>query len=113
MFFVASGAAGNILDVAKNAPSLFLFSGLQIALHFSFLMSIGRGMLRLPPNELYLASNANVGGPTTAAAMATGKGWKSLILPGLLVGIAGYATGTVFGVGLGLGILKKMAAVKV
>lgn len=55
---------------------------------------LGRGIFRLKPRELYLASNANVGGPTTAAAMATAKGWKRLILPALLVGILGYASAT-------------------
>ena len=57
-------------------------------------MIIGRLFLRIKPNLLYLASNANVGGPTTAAAMAQAKEWSGLVLPALLVGILGYATAT-------------------
>lgn len=50
----------------------------QIAVHFGVLVGVGR-LFRLPFRELALASNANVGGPTTAAAMAAAKGWKNLV----------------------------------
>ena len=101
MFFAASGAAGSIRLVLKQAPALFAFSALQIGVHFGTLMAIGRGIFRLPHRELYLSSNANVGGPTTAAAMAQAKEWKRLVLPALLIGILGYATAT--GIALALG----------
>jgi uncharacterized membrane protein len=101
MFFAASGASGSIALVFQQAPSLFVFSMLQIAIHFVVLLTVGRGIFQLPYNELYLASNANVGGPTTAAAMAQAKNWTRLVLPALLVGILGYATAT--GIALALG----------
>jgi uncharacterized membrane protein len=110
MFFAASGAAGSMALVFQQAPSLFVFSAVQIAIHFLFLLLLGRGVLRLPLNELYLASNANVGGPTTAAAMAQAKNWSRLVLPALLVGILGYATAT--GIALALGpILVRLPIV--
>ena len=37
-------------------------------------------------------------GPTTAAGMAAAKGWRSSLVPALLIGIMGYATATVVGV---------------
>jgi uncharacterized membrane protein len=101
MFFAASGAAGSIALVFQQAPSLFVFSMLQILIHFVVLLTVGRGIFQLQYNELYLASNANVGGPTTAAAMAQAKNWTRLVLPALLVGILGYATAT--GIALALG----------
>jgi uncharacterized membrane protein len=111
MFFAASGAAGSIRLVLQQAPTLFAFSALQIAVHFAFLMTVGRSMFRLPARELYLASNANVGGPTTAAAMAQAKNWKRLVMPALLIGILGYATAT--GIALSLGqILVRMPVVR-
>jgi uncharacterized membrane protein len=102
MFFAASGASGSIRAVMQQAPSLFWFSSLQIAIHFGLLMALGklapfalgRRRRQLPNRELLLASNAAVGGPTTAAAMATAKGWDQLILPALLIGILGYAVAT-------------------
>jgi uncharacterized membrane protein len=103
MFFACSGAAGSIRMVFEQAPALFAFSTLQIGIHFGTLMVIGRGIFRLPKRELYLASNANVGGPTTAAAMAQAKEWKRLVLPALLIGILGYAVAT--GLALSLGPL--------
>ena len=106
MFFACSGAAGSIRMVFEQAPALFAFSALQIAVHFGVLVSIGRGIFRLPNRELYLASNANVGGPTTAAAMAQAKEWKRLILPALLVGILGYATATALALSLGPILLR-------
>jgi len=101
MFLAASGASGSILLVMKSAPKLFIFSALQMCIHFITLMSVGKFIFRFRSKELYLASNANVGGPTTAAAMATAKGWKRLVLPALLVGILGYATATPIALALG------------
>lgn len=60
--------------------------------------------------ELLVASNANVGGPTTAAAMAGSKRWKSLVLPGILTGIFGYATATFLGLALGRRVLLPLMA---
>lgn len=101
LFFAASGASGSIRLVLQQAPTLFLFSTIQIAIHFAVLILLGRGFFRLPFRELYLASNANVGGPTTAAAMAQAKEWPRLVLPALLTGILGYATATAIALALG------------
>lgn len=106
MFFATSGAAGSLRLVLQQAPSLFLFSALQIGVHFVTLLLLGRGVFRLPSRELFLASNANVGGPTTAAAMAQAKQWKRLVLPALLVGILGYATATAIALALGPILLR-------
>ena len=106
MFFATSGAAGSLRLVLQQAPSLFLFSALQIGVHFITLVLLGRGLFRLPFRELFLASNANVGGPTTAAAMAQAKQWKRLVLPALLVGILGYATATAIALALGPILLR-------
>lgn len=95
--------------VLRQAPSLIAFSVLQLAIHFAVLMGLGRGVLRLKLNELYLASNANVGGPTTAAAMAQAKEWPTLVLPALLVGVLGYGTATAASLSLGP-LLIQLAA---
>ncbi|KAG7354584.1 DUF819 domain containing protein [Nitzschia inconspicua] len=109
LFFACSGAAGSIRMVFEQAPALFAFSALQIGVHFGTLLTIGRGIFRLPHRELYLASNANVGGPTTAAAMAQAKEWKRLVLPALLIGILGYATATPLALSLGPLLLRLPA----
>ena len=96
-FFAVTGAMGYIPTVMRMAPSLFLHAVVQIAVHFAVSASLGR-YLKLPFREICLASNANVGGPTTAAGMASAKKWKDLMLPALLCGVFGYAIGTVLGV---------------
>ena len=51
--------------------------------------------------EIIIASNANIGGPTTAAAMAVSKGWTKLVGPAMLVGTLGYVLGTYAGLLVG------------
>lgn len=51
--------------------------------------------------EIILASNANIGGPTTAAAMAISKGWVKLVGPIMLIGTLGYIIGTYAGTFIG------------
>ena len=49
---------------------------------------------------LLTASNANVGGPATAAAMAAARGWPNMVRPAMLTGSLGYAVGTAIGIAL-------------
>jgi uncharacterized membrane protein len=70
--------------------------------HFVFSIGVGK-LLKIPFREIVLASNANVGGPTTAAAMASNKRWKDLVFPALLTGVFGYVIAT--GVGLLVNVL--------
>lgn len=93
LFFSVTGAMGHIPSVIKVAPAVFLHTTVQIVTHFLFSIGVGK-LLKIPLNETALASNANVGGPTTAAAMASSKNWKALVLPALLAGVFGYSIAT-------------------
>ncbi|CAI5481460.1 unnamed protein product [Closterium sp. Yama58-4] len=84
VFFASIGANGNLSAILSSAPSLFLFILLQLSLHLLFTLSLGR-LLSFPLKHLLISSNANVGGPTTAAGMAAAKGWRSLTVPAILV----------------------------
>lgn len=57
---------------------------------------------------MLLASNANVGGPTTAAGMAAAKGWKLSIVPSILIGTLGYTIATFIALALGP-ILRRIS----
>ncbi len=108
LFFAVTGAQGHITTVLKVAPGIFVHSFIQVAIHFVVAVQLGK-LFKLPFREIVLSSNANVGGPTTASAMASSKRWKSLIVPALLTGVFGYAIATV----VGLFLFKILPLVKV
>ena len=74
-------------------------------------MGIGK-LFKFNIEEVVLACNANIGGPTTAAALAISKGWTKLVGPILVIGTVGYVVGNyrhnyVFFWSLGLVVVKR------
>jgi uncharacterized membrane protein len=100
VFFAAIGASANIGVVLKVGPVLFIFAGLILFVHLIVILSLGK-VFKLDLAEIVIASNANMGGPTTAAAMAVGRRWNTLVIPAILCGTLGYAVATFIGVGVG------------
>ncbi len=101
VFFAAIGASANILVALKVGAVLFLFAAVILTVHLIFLL-LGAKLFRIDLIEAVIASNANMGGPTTAAAMAASRGWNRLVVPAILCGTFGYAVATFVGIGVGL-----------
>jgi len=94
VFFAMIAAGANIVTLLEQAPVLMLIIGILLGVHA--LVTFGLGALcRLSLPELITASNAAILGATTAPALAAAKGWKELVTPGVLVGVFGYAAGTI------------------
>eukprot|EP00899_Mesostigma_viride_P021891 jgi/Mesvir1/29703/Mv00936-RA.1 len=93
LFFASIGVAGDVRSAFGIAPGLFVFCFLQVAIHLGMTLAVG-SWFGYHRSELLVASNANVGGPSTASGMAVAKGWTGLMVPGVLLGVAGYACAT-------------------
>ncbi|MCY8586607.1 DUF819 family protein, partial [Bacillus haynesii] len=86
--------------IFMNAPLLLAF--VFVVAMSNLIVSLFAGKLfRFRLEEILLACNASVGGPTTAAAMAIAKGWQGLVAPVMLVGTFGYLIGNYVGTLLG------------
>ncbi|WP_455663172.1 DUF819 family protein, partial [Pradoshia sp.] len=100
MFFVVIGVPASISLIIHQAPLLLAFVAILVVVNLAVSLLLGK-VFRFNLEEIILASNANVGGPTTAAAMAISKGWTQLIVPILLVGTLGYIVGNYAGSAIG------------
>ena len=96
VFFAALAAGADVMELLRQAPLLLLAVVLLLAVHAVVTFGLGR-VLRFSLPELITASNAAILGATTAPALAATKGWKDLVTPGVLVGVFGYALGTILG----------------
>jgi uncharacterized membrane protein len=100
VFFAVIGASASIALVLEHGTVLFVFAVGILAVHLVVILVAGR-LLRLDLAEIVIASNANMGGPTSAAAMAVARRWDALVIPAILCGTLGYATATFIGVAVG------------
>lgn len=101
LFFVVIGIPASIPLIVQNAPLLLIFVAIIVLINMLISLTAGK-LLKFNLEEILVVSNANIGGPTTAAAMAIAKGWTKLIGPILVVGTIGYIIGNYIGTTLGL-----------
>lgn len=97
IFFAVIGAPASIALIIRDAPLLLLFAAIIVLMDLVFSLVFGK-LFNYSIEEITVASNANIGGPTTAAAFAIAKGWHTLIFPAILVGTLGYVIGNYYGI---------------
>ncbi len=100
LFYFVIGVPASIIMIIRNAPLLLLFCFILVVFNMAFCFGFGK-LLRFDLEDIILASNANIGGPTTAAGMAISMGWTRLVGPCMLVGTFGYVIGTWLGIIIG------------
>ena len=96
IFFVVIGVPASIPLIIKTAPLLLVFCFIMVVVNMLMVL-LGSKLLKVSLQEAIIASNANIGGPSTAAAMAISKGWYHLIGPGIFAGLFGYIIGNYLG----------------
>ena len=97
IFFTVIGVPASISMIITQAPLLLAFCLIIVGVNMLFSLLFGK-LFKFSLEEIIVASNANIGGPTTAAAMAISKGWGELVTPAILVGTLGYVIGNYYGI---------------
>lgn len=96
LFFVVIGTGSVIAELASSGLPLLGFMLTVVAVHA--VVAYGAGWLGgADLATVTVASQAAVGGPGSALALAMSMKWPSLVTPGIIVGIFGYAVGNYIG----------------
>jgi uncharacterized membrane protein len=112
-FFASIGIAANLSSALSMGPTCLLFSALALSVHVLGTVA-GCGLWRrllgeqstIELEDVWIASNAAIGGPATAAAFCSrmkrrdpGK-LQGRTISATVWGVVGYAIGTILGVGM-------------
>ncbi|MFI3171345.1 MAG: DUF819 family protein [Eubacteriales bacterium] len=100
IFFAVIGAPASIVKIITESPLLLVYALIVVGCNMIVTIIFGK-LFKFNLEEVIMASNANIGGPTTAAAMAISKGWTALVGPVMLVGTLGYVLGNYYGIIIG------------
>lgn len=101
LFLASNGAKSVISHIVDVGPAIFWFAAGTVAIHGIIIFGIG-WLLKMNGDLLAIASQANVGGATTAMALAGARRRTDLILPGVAVGMLGNAVGNYAGIAIAM-----------
>jgi uncharacterized membrane protein len=109
-FFVLIGIHSRVSEILSVGVEVFYYTALVVGVHGLIVFGVGR-LARMDVGSLAVASQAAIGGPSSALAVAVSREWRGLVLPGIIVGLLGYALGNYLGFsvaflvkGLGVGL---------
>jgi len=96
IFLASNGAMSVIANIVAIGPPIVYFALITVSIHGVVIFGFGR-LVGLDLKTLAVASQAAVGGPASAMALATARGYTDRLLPGVAVGLLGYAAGNYLG----------------
>ncbi|HKJ01028.1 MAG TPA: DUF819 family protein, partial [Longimicrobiales bacterium] len=99
LFLASNGAKSVVANILAVGPPVVYYALITVALHGVVIFGVG-SLVGLDLRTLAVASQANVGGPASAMALATARGYADRLLPGVAVGLLGYAVGNYIGLGV-------------
>ena len=100
---ISSLLALALLEVGDLAFTLILFVTILILVHGLVVFGVG-ALFKMDWDMIAVASQANIGGTTTALASAESLQRPDLLIPGILVGSLGNAIGTYIGFAVASGL---------
>lgn len=95
-FFTVTGLNSPMSGLLGEGLPVLIFATLIVALQAAGLLLLRRWR-RWPLEETLVASQASIGGPSTALALATSFKRPELVLPSVAIGLLGYLVGTYLG----------------
>jgi uncharacterized membrane protein len=96
LFLASNGARSVVANIFDVGPAVFYYAATTVAIHGAIIFGVGR-LVGLDAGTITVASQANVGGAASAMAMASARGYAEKLLPGVAVGLLGYAVGNYTG----------------
>lgn len=99
LFFVVIGIWSRVSEIAAVGSVVFVYTLVVVGIHGLVVYGGGR-LFKLDVGTLSVASQASVGGPASALAVAVAREWPGLVLPGIIMGLLGYAVGSYLGFGV-------------
>ncbi|HJO04142.1 MAG TPA: DUF819 family protein [Acidobacteriota bacterium] len=96
LFLASNGAQSVLANIFRVGPAVFWFAATTVVVHGIGIFGIGR-LVGIDASTLAVASQANVGGPASAVALASARGYTDRLLPGVAIGLLGYAVGNYTG----------------
>lgn len=96
LFFVIIGIFSRVAEIISVGVAVLWFTLIVVGIHGLVVFGLGR-LFRIDVASLSVASQAAVGGPSSALAVAVAREWPALVLPGVIVGLLGYAVGNYLG----------------
>lgn len=97
LFFAVIGVGSRVAEILAVGLEVLYYVATVVLIHGLVVYGVGR-LARLRVETISVASQAAVGGPSTALALAVARRWHRLALPGVMVGLLGYAVGNYAGI---------------